>query len=319
VKLFPKRVKAPTEFARPETVPTARKRRPGARPTVAVLTMTRDEGHMLRRWVDYYGAQIGRTNLYVFDDNSSDGSTDNLGCAVHRLPKLPGAGSYELTRLRLMNGVAAGLLAVYDYVIFVDVDEFLIPDPDRFANLIDFLVARPDRDVIAGAALNVVHHVGLEPDIDPSRPVLDQRSFAKFVPLMCKPSIKRVPAGWVRATHGIAAPYEVDPELFMIHLKFHDRAALRELGNRRRAVVDVDGRARDSSWGFSGDEIAAQLTEFVGSADPDTVPEFRPDPRVLKRIPQPADGCYRSAGLRQIPAMQQRPLVRVPARLAGKV
>lgn len=281
--------------------------------------MARDEGLMLARWVNYYAAAVGTDNVLVLDDHSVDGSTDDLGCTVFHLPELPGYGEYERARTGLASGIAAGLLNVYDYVIFADVDEFLIPDPDRYADLKQFLAARPDRDVIAPVALNVVHHVGVEPDIDPERPVLDQREFAKFVPKMCKPAIKRIPAPWGYASHGIDAPYEVDPALFLIHLKFHDREALRRIADRRQAQVKVDNRAKLSSWAMSGDEISALLTEFVGD-DVHSVPELTIDnlrlERVVKQMP---DGYYRSAGLRQVTAMRKRPLVRIPKQLRGIV
>ena len=48
------------------------------RPTVAVLTVARDEAAMLPRWVAHYGSHVGVENLVVVDDNTSDGSTDDL-------------------------------------------------------------------------------------------------------------------------------------------------------------------------------------------------------------------------------------------------
>ena len=51
---------------------------PTALPTMAAITMARDEGPMLRRWVDHYGRELGADNLVVIDDNTSDGSTDGL-------------------------------------------------------------------------------------------------------------------------------------------------------------------------------------------------------------------------------------------------
>ena len=184
--------------------------------------MPRDEGTMLRRWVQHYGDAVGRDHLLVLDDNSSDGSTTDLGCPVFPVPTLPGGSEFERARMRLINGFAQGLLACHDFVIFVDVDEFLIPDPVKFGGLREFLAARRDRPVIAPLALNLVHHVGVEGEIDPDRPVLEQRSFAKFLPGMCKPAIKRVPAPWTAASHGIGRAFAVDPELFMLHLKLYD-------------------------------------------------------------------------------------------------
>jgi hypothetical protein len=289
-------------------------------PTVVVLTVARDEGVMLRRWVAHYAAHVGVENLIVLDDSSVDGSTTGLPCTVHRLPGLPGDRDFEVARMDLVSGMARGLLAVYDVVVFVDVDEFLIPDPDKYADLREFLAARPNHDVIAPMALNVVHHQALEGALDPDRPVLGQRQFAKFVPLMCKPAIKRVPAPWRFASHGITAPFQVDPELFMVHLKFADRDLLRTVADHRRRLVDADRRGVGSSWAVGGDELTSMLATFVDGPDADDVPEFAPTQHELDRaVHRDSSGAYRAAKPGQLKAMELQPLVRVPQRLFGRV
>jgi hypothetical protein len=279
--------------------------------------MTRDEAGMLRRWVNHYGNAVGRNNLLVLDDNSTDGSTTGLDCPVVPVPTLPGGAEFERTRIRMINGFAHGLLACHDFVIFVDVDEFLIPDPARYGGLREFLAARRDQAVIAPVALNLVHHVNAEKDLDPSRPVLDQRSFAKFVPGMCKPSIKQVPAPWTAASHGINREFTVDPELFMIHLKFADRRHLKRTTAKRSAVVAIDGRAANSNW-RRGREVVHLLRHSVGSIDPTDVPEFDPATMNLDSVVVKGQGPrYRTRKQGQIAAMRTMPLVRVPSRLVG--
>jgi hypothetical protein len=286
-------------------------------PTVAVLTMTRDEGGMLRRWVNHYGNAVGRSNLLVLDDNSTDGSTTGLDCPVVPLPTLPGGAEFERTRMRMVNGFAQGLLACHDFVIFVDVDEFLIPDPARYSGLREFLAARRNTAVIAPVALNLVHHVATEKDLDPNRPVLEQRSFAKFVPGMCKPAIKQVPAPWTAGSHGISREFAVDRELFMIHLKFADRRHLKSTSAKRSEIVALDGRASKSNW-RRGRELMHVLRHAVGAVDPRDVPEFDPATVNLDSVVVKGQGPrYRTRRQGQILAMRTMPLVRVPSRLVG--
>jgi hypothetical protein len=282
------------------------------------MTMVRDEAVMLPRWVNHYADQVGLENLVVLDDNSTDGSTEGLGCTVHRLPELVGS-RYESTRMQLLSGLAQGLLAVYDFVVFVDADEFLVPDPARHDDLRSFLATRRDREVVAPLALNVVHVHSVEEPLRAGEPVLGQRRFAKFAPIMCKPSIKRVPAGWRWASHGIEAPFEVDPELYMVHLKFADRDLLRQVAAHRKALVDADGRARASSWAREADDIVAVLDRAVASVDLDTVPEFDPSEVDLRQIVEPRDGWHRAVGAGQVQALRQIPLRRVPSSLLGRI
>lgn len=61
---------------------------PDRLPSLAVVTMARDEGAVLRRWVDWYAGQVGAEHVIVLDDGSTDGSTDDLPCPVLHLPPL---------------------------------------------------------------------------------------------------------------------------------------------------------------------------------------------------------------------------------------
>lgn len=283
--------------------------------------MARDEGAMIARWVSHYAAQLGGAqNLLVFDDNSADGSTDDLGCTVHRIPGFDGRDSFRNGRMRLFNGTAQGLLATYDYVIHTDADEFLIADPARYRDLRAFLADRPHDDVLAGMALNVVHVPSIEPPLREGEPVLGQRRFAKLAPGMCKPQIKRVGAPWRAAMHGIGADFRVDPELFMVHLKFADAADLRERADLRAEVARRDGRGETTNWHVSGGEFADRLPGFATPAAVEAAREFDPAGVDLSSlVVGAAEGAMRSKKVSQIVSMAEEPLARIPARLLGIV
>lgn len=287
------------------------------RPEVAVITMARDEGDLLPLWVSHYARHVGIDNLVVLDDNSVDGSTEGLGCTVHRLPPLKGE-DFEPVRMQLMNGLAHGLLAAYDYVVFVDVDEFLVTDPAKYPTLGDLIEARDRPAVLGVMGLNLVHLPQVETSpLDLSRPILEQRRFAKFTPLMCKPSVKRVAAGWALASHGIRAAYAVEPELFMIHLKFADRDRLASVAAIRNAVSKADGRAEGASWGRSPDKLLEVFDAVVADIDPSTVPEFDPYAEDLDDLVILLNERYRTRKQGQLVALRNQPLVRVPERLHG--
>lgn len=292
---------------------------PGGRvrtPRVAALTVVRDEAAMLPRWVRYYGDQVGTENLVVVDDGSSDGSTDGLPCRVVRHDGFP-AGQFEKARMALASRIGSELLRSHDAVVFTDADEFLLPDPDRYDGLRDFVARRPDLEVAAGLGLNVVHHLDHEGALCPDRPVLGQRRFAKLVGKMCKPSLKRVDAPWVRASHGIRAPYLPDRGLLMVHLKFADLDLLRRTADLRHAVRLRAGLTEKSAWARSGEELAGELRSYLnGGAD---APELEADLVDPTRLVAERDGVWEAAGRRQLRAMAEAPLLRVPGRFHGMV
>jgi len=284
-------------------------------PQVAVMTMVRDEGPMLRRWVDHHAGLVGRDNLVVLDDQSSDGSTDDLGCTVHRLPVLDGE-RFEPIRMQLTSGLAEALLVVYDYVVLLDADELLVTSPE-FETLADLLSARDYPEVVGAVALNLLHAPGDAP-LDLGRPVLDQRGFAVFTPLMCKPVLKRVPAAWVRASHGIRAPYSIDPDLFLLHLKFADRDRLAEIAARRHQAFRADGRAAESSWSRPVDEVTDALDAAFGRADLAGATTFDPRSAGLDSILFERNGIHRTPKQGQLQALLDNPVQRVPESLRGR-
>jgi hypothetical protein len=287
-------------------------------PQVAVLTVARDEAVMLPRWIRHYGDQVGVENLIVFDDNSSDGSTDDLPCTVHRIPGFPPA-KFEGHRVRLVSGVARGLLETYDWVVFTDVDEFLLADPAQYSGLRDLLAHRPQARALASMALQVLHHVDVEPPLDLQAPVLDQRVLGSFAPVMCKPAVKRVGAPWTAASHGLRAEYAVDPALFMVHLKFADRDLLRAVADRRNAMVAQDQRGMNTTWSRTGEDVVGVLERLVRGVEPASVPEFDPRSIKLGELVHRDGKAWRSTRHGQIAGLEKHGVVRLPERLRGLV
>jgi hypothetical protein len=275
--------------------------------------MVRDEAAMLPRWIRYYGDQVGVQNLFVFDDGSTDGGTDDLPCSVLRLPPLT-KEPFEPARMGTLSGLAASLLHSYDAVLFADADEFVVPDPDKYDGLRDYVARQGKVDAIGVVGLNLVHLAG-EPALDPERGLLEQRPHAKFLPLMCKPSLVFTAPDWKWASHGIKTPYEIDRDLLMFHMKFGDRDLLAETSDRRKAMVEHDGRADITTWAAGAGPMVQLLDRISAGADPAAIEEFVPRKGKLAQIVQSRpDGTWRATGLGQAEGMERLPLVRVPER-----
>lgn len=291
--------------------------RAGTTDRVAVVTMVRDEAAWLPVWLRHYGEQVGADHLLVLDDSSSDGSTDALSCEVRRIDPLPGGSRFEPARMRVISAAAEALLDTHDWVVFADADELVVPTTGN--SLGEHLATRRSDDILGPVALNVLHHASTESRLDLDRPLLDQRSLAQFAPLMCKPAVKQVAIPWAHSAHGIRGAFRIDPELYLLHLKFADRDLLSRNVAHRNALVAADGRAGGSSW--SRDDLVEILDARMAGLDPAAVDEF--DPATLGAdalVPQhePSKNLWRAPrGHKQARALATQPIVRIPASLSG--
>ncbi len=214
--------------------------------TIIAMTMVYNEGTMLRRWLQHYGNQLGDKNLLILDHCSNDGSTDDVGAAGRiRLPR--DAGFDDGMRADFVSKLQAALLMFYSAVIYTDCDELLIPDPRKFANLADY-IGRNTADCIRPLGLDVFHDRAREGGLAADAPILAQREYCRFYSELCKPLVTRVPTRWVAGFHAADQAAQVDPELFLIHLKYADYDdAMRRL--EITSTMKWSQRAIESGWG----------------------------------------------------------------------
>lgn len=199
--------------------------------TIAAITMTYNEPVFLPIWLNHYGSALGRSNLFVIDDGSTDGSAcDNAGYNYLRKER---AAFDEDDRALLISTFHKQLLGAYDAVIFADVDELLVVDPKLGLSLSDYL-ERSDFDYKNAIGFNVLHDVKGEPPISLDRPLFAQRRYVQFSIGYSKPHVAKVPMNWGAGFHfSRGSPAKHDLNLFMFHLRAMDweiaRTRLRKL------------------------------------------------------------------------------------------
>lgn len=289
-------------------------------PTTMVMTMVRNESFMLPRWLEHYGTLVGKPNLVVVDDATTDGSTTGLDVTVLRLPRDGKRDpSFDAQRARMVSALGTALLHYADIVIYVDVDEFLVIDPWVYQTFEDFLRRVPDNGLVAPLGLNLLHVQSREGRFDSSRHILEQRRFVKFVPAMCKPVVRRSAAArWTPGFHGATAPYSIDPGLLLIHAKFLD-VTLAATQQKSRHALWHEGMGQVSSWRMPAGRLKANLAVWSTSAEGETISEFDAarldlaDVVHKSRLRLRGPRLYRSLG-GQIAAMRDMPVLELPPR-----
>lgn len=185
----------------------------------AVITFTYNESVNLPIWIRHYGANFGEENLFVADRGSDDGSLQAIGAA--NLLRLPRNQFDEFEKTSFISHFHRSLLNFYDYVIITDCDELLVPDPQKYPSLRDYVEAC-SLDYVNCVGLELLHIINAELPIDLTKPMLSQRRYANFRSVSCKPLMSRIPVTWLPGFHCCNHPPRFDPDLYMIHTKLMD-------------------------------------------------------------------------------------------------
>ncbi len=189
--------------------------------SIAALTMVRNDEFFLRKWVDYYGSQLGEENLYVLFDGLDQKVPDfckNVNVRV--FPHVEGnVRQGDKGRISLLSAEAAILFATYDMVIGTDVDEFLIVDPARKLGLAEFLSQhKTSLSCISGLGIDVGQKIGEEGVIETARPFLAQRRYAALSTRYSKTSVLLRPMAWGSGFHRTRHHnFHIVKDLYLFH------------------------------------------------------------------------------------------------------
>lgn len=192
---------------------------------ICAVTMVRNDEFFLRRWVKYYGEELGKENLYIFLDGKDQPVPEwCAGAHVTACDKIQGqVVEAEKERLRFLSEQAAALLESYDMVIGTDADEFIIADPSLGMTLREFLSSVPPHTSLSGLGVDVGQNTDTEKEIDPSATFLSQRKYGLLSTRYTKPSIITRPVTWGSGFHRIKGHnFHIVPGLFLFHFGYFD-------------------------------------------------------------------------------------------------
>ena len=225
---------------------------------IAAITMLRDDEDFLRKWISWYGGQLGRENLYVFLDGKDQSVPDFCQCVwVEAVERVEGnvrkgdkgriAYLSEVARHLFTEGTPhgeSGSAVPYDMVIGTDVDEFLMPDPALEMTLPAFLeqVSSGHRVCISGLGIDVGQKLDEETPLSFSLPLLAQRSYAKLSTRYSKASVLLRPASsdtslrWGSGFHRVRGQnFHIVKDLYLFHFGSADETRIQ----RRMKKTDL--------------------------------------------------------------------------------
>ena len=194
--------------------------------------MVRNDEFYLRKWVEYYGAQLGRENLYVFFDG-----TDQVipsFCEGTHAEALPRIGSDIVSndkgRVAAMSAKAAELFAGgYDLVIGTDADDFIVVDPARGLSLAEYLSQQKIGVSLSALGLDFGQKLDEEGDITDAEPFLQQRHYAQIGTRYTKASVLARPCEWGSGFHRVKGHnFHIGKDLYLLHFGYFDMKRLQD-------------------------------------------------------------------------------------------
>lgn len=206
----------------------------------------------LAQWYRHYGAHIGRRNLFIIA-HGLDPKISEI-CPEASVITIPrdDLRNFDRVRMRLMNGIQAGLNNAYDWVIQTDTDELVCFDPNQYSSFED-LFAKSEAPALFALGLNLAEIEGDKP-LQAADSPLAHRTIAGVTGNYSKAWAvrKALPLRW----HGVFCgykrtadfPFEMPDGVFFVHLKHANSEALKETNAVRRAVAESVG----DDWSVNG-------------------------------------------------------------------
>lgn len=289
----------------------------------AAVTMVKDDHVFLRRWLAHYGGQFGREHLYVLS-HGNDPETRRIaeGANVIHVPFDSTRTLFDRRRWELLSNFTNGLLRYYNWVLCGDVDELVLVDPEVAPDLLTYVTSFRPRftpTVFCPLGIEIIHNPALEPDpVAEDAPILSRRRLFRLNANYSKPCLTRSPIQFSPGGHSCNIDKRtVDPNLYLVHLRFFDHATTmarlegrRQMKAQEAATVGED-KPRRSIWEKDG-ETYERLSRQEPVAETVDFTAFRKLMVEKKREVKPGGHWFFGGG-------RSKELYRLPERFTGLV
>ncbi len=269
---------------------------------IAIISMLRNDDFFVRKWVQYYGEQFGHENLFlILDGHDQPLPAGHELINIIRVPHINmGRARGDRNRADLVSYIAKGLFQRYDIVVGHDIDEYLVVDPRYGISLSEYLQHPIKRAAVSALGLDVGQHLENERPIDPSKPFLEQRSFAHVSARYTKAVVATKPVTWGSGFHRVRwKNFHIDPNLFLFHFGMVDFAM-------------ANGKLEDQSLlkaGWTGHlDRRYQLFELILKKEPLDGDSFFSVARRRQNLFRPIYALNKPGML------SEKPIIRIPER-----
>lgn len=256
------------------------------RKPLGVVSMVYEDYDLLERWYNYYGAQVGHENLYVFSHGNDPKHREIASRAnVMNVPRDPQMVKFDRRRWTMLSAFTSGMLQFYNWFLTTDIDEFVVVDPDVATGLVPYLKQKfPNLKnaptSISLFALNLVHVPEQETKpIERGETILSRRSYFNPSRVYSKPILVRAPVMFGPGAHrnnlGLRT---LSDDLFLVHLKYFDVAEMTARAERQLKLLgDLEQGANTPAfvWSKTLEDYQNIRDNFALGPEDVALPEIR--------------------------------------------
>ena len=205
---------------------------------LAFVTMVRGDYQMLHKWVTHYGKLVDNPRSLYVVAHGDDPEVSRIAalCSVIVVPYDSRGDGFETHRRSLFWGLVRALKGYHDFVVTLDIDEFLVLDPNIDKPLHVYLRDHRFKGVaVSPLGIDVIHKPSVEHQEAPlSEPVIGPRRYGMLQGQYSKPCIFRESHTGGGTQHELRGqPWDIDTNLILFHLRFYDREYAEAQSNAR--------------------------------------------------------------------------------------
>jgi hypothetical protein len=182
-----------------------------------IITWKFKEAYWWPLWESYYAPQFDRVEAWGTDENITTLLQGRLFT-------------------RMINERLPELLKRYDVAVVASIDDFLVPNPEKYTNLADYL-DRLDKPIVRNIGYNIMTAQGDEP-LDLSKKITDQRHVWFRDVDYDRPCVTKIPVKYQNGWHHCDIKVEKDPDLYLLHLRDANLDVLHRLAPERYATKE---------------------------------------------------------------------------------
>jgi len=194
--------------------------------------MAREEPEFNPIWHGYYSQFFKNEDIYYLEDFcGKEDIVSQYGINIKKMIWPENEKKNEWIK-RVVEDEISELLKIYEYCVFTDIDEIIIPNPDFYPHFYDILTGGNVR-----CSGYYVFQDKSEKEYSPSLPILRQRSKWSRDILYDKTLILKNSVKFDLGFHSCSPQNDPNPNVFLVHLHYFDTKILLKKLSRTRSWV----------------------------------------------------------------------------------